>query len=178
MTAVKVERRATIELRAAGRKLEGYAALFGKPARILDFTETIAPGAFTETLRESKDILALVDHDRAKLLGRTRAGTLSLSQDAKGLAFSIEAPDTSLAHDVLALAERGDMGGASFAFRVRPNGERWDEGMKRRELRAVDLLEVSIITAWPAYEGTKVFARTAPRTSFVTRYLETCKWAC
>lgn len=175
MTATH-ERRASIELRAAGRKLEGYAALFNTATRILDFSEVIAPGAFTDTLRENKDILALVDHDAAKLLGRTRAGTLKLSEDSKGLAFSIDAPDTTLARDVLALAERGDMGGASFAFRVRQNGERWDGN--KRELRAVDLLEVSIVTSWPAYEGTKVVARAAtPRLRIATRYLETCKWA-
>ena len=172
---ITMERRASVELRAAGRKLEGHAALFNKPTRILDFTEVVLPGAFTATLRENKDILALVDHERAKLLGRTRAGTLRLSEDSKGLAFEIDAPDTTLAHDVRALAERGDLGGASFAFTVRQNGERWDGS--KRELRAVDLHEISIITAWPAYEGTKVFARAAgPRLLIATRYLETCKW--
>ena len=43
-----VERRiAPVELRAAGRRLEGYAATFGAEARIADFVETIAPGAFS-----------------------------------------------------------------------------------------------------------------------------------
>ena len=112
----KIERRASLELRVAGRKLEGYAAVFNQSTRILDFTETIAPGAFTDTLRENKDTLALVDHDASKLLGRTAAGTLKLSQDSKGLAFQIDTPDTTLAKDMLALAERGDIGGASFAF--------------------------------------------------------------
>ena len=51
----------------------------------------------------------------------------------------------------------GDLGGMSFAFRVRPDGERWNG--RRRELRAVDLLEVSVIHSWPAYSATEVHAR-------------------
>src|SRR5262245_63464323 len=40
----KTERRAIVgELRAKGRRLEGYAATFGAEARIGNFTETIAP---------------------------------------------------------------------------------------------------------------------------------------
>jgi uncharacterized protein len=45
-------RRASIELRAKGRRLEGYAALYGVDTRIRDFTETILPGAFTATYRD------------------------------------------------------------------------------------------------------------------------------
>ena len=41
-----VELRAATELRAAGRKLAGYAAVFGAAAQVGGFTETIAPGAF------------------------------------------------------------------------------------------------------------------------------------
>jgi hypothetical protein len=172
----KIERRASLELRAAGRKLEGYAAVFNQSTRILDFTETIAPGAFTDTLRENKDILALVDHDASKLLGRTAAGTLKLSQDSKGLAFQIDTPDTTLAKDMRALAERGDIGGASFAFTVRNNGEVWSGS--NRELRSLNLFEISVIQSWPAYPGTTVIARARPGsgTGMISRYLETCQW--
>jgi HK97 family phage prohead protease len=152
-----MEKRAYMaEVRAKGRKLEGYAATFNNPANIGgQFVETILPGAFAATLRANPDILALVDHDAGKVLGRTRSGTLRLSEDAKGLAFALDLPETQTGRDVLALAERGDLGGMSFGFTVR------DEAVTgtRRELRAVDLFEVSVVLAWPAYDGTVIHAR-------------------
>ena len=150
------ERRAACELRAAGRRLEGYAAVFNSEARIGDFTETILPGAFRVSLLTGKDVLALVDHDTGRLLGRTRAGTLSLAEDGRGLAFSIDVPNTTLGSDILALAERGDLGGMSFSFRA--TDEAWPSA-GRRELRAVDLLEVSVVQSFPAYDATTVSAR-------------------
>lgn len=154
-----MERRALqIEVRAARdnpRRLEGYAATFGTEARVSDFVETIRAGAFAATLASGADVLALVDHDATRVLGRTRSGTLRLSEDTRGLAFSIDLPDTQAARDVLALAERGDIGGMSFGFKA--TGEHWSG--KRRELRAVDLKEISVVAGWPAYGNTTVEAR-------------------
>ena len=152
-----VEVRAAAEMRTAGRRLEGYAARFNVTARIADrFNEVIRPGAFRASLMAGPDTLALVDHDPGRLLARTSSGTLRLNEDAAGLAFSLDLPDTSLGRDVLALAERGDLGGMSFGFR--PTDEAWPAA-DRRELRAVDLVEVSVVHAWPAYAETTVAAR-------------------
>lgn len=158
--AAQNERRAApLEVRAVkGRRLEGYAALFDTEARIGGrFTEIIRPGAFRASLATGGDLLALVDHDPARVLARTRSGTLRLSEDARGLAFDLDLPDTQAARDVLALAERGDLGGASFGFTVPPGGDEWTGD--RRELRTVDLFEVSIVAAWPAYDQTFVDVR-------------------
>ena len=46
----------------------------------------------------------------------------------------------------------------SFAFRVPPGGDAWPAA-DLRELRDVDLDEVSVVQAHPAYEGTEVHAR-------------------
>lgn len=167
------------ELRAAGRRLEGYAAVFGAVASIAGFTETIMPGAFAESLRSGGDILALVDHDPNRVLARTKSGTLRLREDEKGLRFELDLPDTQAAHDTLALATRGDLGGASFGFFVPAGGDRWDG--KRRSLTKVDLREISVVSAWPAYQGTSVsaralqFAQTAatPRLARARKFLET-----
>jgi HK97 family phage prohead protease len=154
----KTETRATeVEIRAKGRRLEGYAAVFSTATDLGAFSETVEPGAFAESLRSRTDILGLVDHEPSRLLARTRSGTLRLAEDTRGLAFDLDLPKTSAGDDVLALAERGDLGGASFAFKPRPGGEAW-EG-RRRSLRAVELFEISIVTAWPAYAGTSVNAR-------------------
>ncbi|MDO9713826.1 HK97 family phage prohead protease [Paracraurococcus lichenis] len=160
MTAVRfadgLERRAALELRAAGRRLEGYAAAFNSPANIGGFTEVVLPGAFAATLTARRDVLALVDHDPSRLLARTGSGTLRLAEDARGLRFELDVPDTGLGRDVLALAERGDLGGMSFGFRV--VDERWPAA-NRRELRAVELVEVSVVQAFPAYAATSISAR-------------------
>ncbi|WP_420004391.1 HK97 family phage prohead protease [Arenibacterium sp. LLYu02] len=150
----------TTELRAKGRRLEGYAALFGSEARIgAGIVETIAPGAFSRTLAQRADILALVDHDPTRVLARTRSGSLRLSEDTRGLNFDMDVPDTQVGRDVLTLAERGDLGGMSFGFEALD--ERSD-GV-RRELRVVDLFEISVVSAFPAYEGTVINARSLVR---------------
>lgn len=152
-----LELRRAPELRAAGRQLIGYAATFGTRAAIGAFQEVIRAGAFRDTLAApGRDVLALVDHDPGRLLARTSSGTLRLDEDAKGLAFSLDVPDTQLGRDVLALAQRGDLGGMSFAFKIRD--EAWP-AKNERELRAVDLVEISVVHAWPAYTQTSVAAR-------------------
>lgn len=144
------------EIRAKGRRLEGYAATFNNPADIGGrFVETIKPGAFAASLAARSDILALVDHDAGRVLARTRSGTLRLAEDTRGLAFDLDLPDTSSGRDVLALAERGDIGGMSFGFTATDD---FREG-STRELRAVDLHEISVVLAWPAYDGTIIKAR-------------------
>ncbi|WP_029002518.1 HK97 family phage prohead protease [Azorhizobium doebereinerae] len=168
-------RSASLEVRAKGRRLQGYAAVFGREARIGGtFSEVIRPGAFTAALADGTDKLALVDHDPARLLARTASGTLRLAEDSQGLAFDLDVPDTAAGRDVLALAERGDLGGMSFGFSVAAGGEHWSG--ERRELTAVRLFEISVVAAWPAYPDTTVEARArAPHTRLrlAQAYLET-----
>ncbi|MGE0743132.1 MAG: HK97 family phage prohead protease [Hyphomonadaceae bacterium] len=152
----EIERRAAeLEVRAKGRTLEGYAAVFGVRAKIADFDEIISPGAFAATLADATDKLALVDHAPTQLLGRTRNRSLTLSEDSKGLHFRIQLPKTSLADDMLALAEAGSLGGASFGFRTIKDA--WAGSL--RTLHAVALREISVVSAWPAYPQTTVSAR-------------------
>jgi Escherichia/Staphylococcus phage prohead protease len=168
-----IERRAVTELRISQRRLEGYAAKFGVQARIADFVETIRAGAFTASLKSGADVLALVDHDTTKVLARTKSGNLKLAEDATGLAFELSVPETQAGRDVLALADRGDLGGMSFGFMVEKDS--WQGN--RRELVAIDLREISVVSAWPAYPQTTVTARMrTPRLNLATRYLESCKW--
>lgn len=181
-----VERRVAIELRAGGDKksprLVGHAAIFNSPSQDLGgFTEIVLPGAFTRTLKTDRDPLALVQHMPQLVLGRRSAGTLRLTQDAKGLAFEIDVPDTTTARDLLVSVERGDVRGASFAFSTPAGGDRWEmRGDKVvRELIDVDLHEITI-TAQPAYLDTSVARRSyelkfapTPRLRSLRRFLET-----
>ncbi len=157
-----MERRALAvapELRAAenGKTIKGYAAVFNDVADIGgSFREVIAPGAFKETI--GGDIRALVDHDTGRVIGRSKSGTLRLSEDDHGLAVEIDLPDTSDGRDLAHLLERGDISGMSFGFRV--THDEWDEtkDIPTRTIRAVELFEVSAV-AFPAYEGTELALR-------------------
>lgn len=180
MTAGRdMERRSFAEVRTAGRRIEGYAATFNSEARLGSFVETIAPGAFRAAL--ATDVLAMLDHDAGKVLGRTRSGTLRLNEDAKGLAFSLDLPDTQAGRDVLALAERGDLGGMSFGFTVPKGGDSWQG--ERRTLRTIALKEISVVQAWPAYPDTELALRAlrngadAERRRRALILAEASKWA-
>ncbi len=151
------KRSVPVELRSDGKtKLSGYAAVFGQETNFAGQREVIRAGAFADTLRAGGDVLALADHDPAKVLGRTKSGTLTLREDSHGLAFELRTPNTSRGRDLLEMATRGDLGGMSFGFHVTD-----DEYLEDvREIRAVDLFEISIVSAFPAYSGTTVEART------------------
>lgn len=136
----------------------GYAAVFGEWADIGGwFEETVARGAFTNTLRTA-DVRAYFGHDRGRVLGRSTAGTLRLTEDSKGLAVEIDLPDTSDGRDAATLIERGDITGMSFGFEVMR--QEWDETVDppRRTILEVELREVSIVSE-PAYEGTSIAMR-------------------
>ena len=184
-----------LESRGGARRLVGYAARYGVVADIGPFRERIAPGAFAESLSkiggEGGDIVGLVDHDPTRVLGRTRSKTLRLDDDDKGLAFEIAVPDTSAGRDALALAERGDLGGASIGFFVERESRAQDDKGEIRVVEKARLLEISIVSSWPAYAETTVEARVghlgttnrprgspmpaspSPRLDALRRYLET-----
>ena len=169
-----MERRFATGATVEGRQLIGLAAPYGAETRIADFTEVIAPGAFTRTLSENRDILALVDHDSGKVLGRTRSGTLELRETPEGLAYRVTLPDTTTGNDLRALAQRGDIGGVSMGFQAIRDS--W-EG-ERRTLHEVELYEVSIVQAHPAYPTTTVSLRSrqdVDQLAVLKFWLETCR---
>ena len=99
------------------------------------------------------DVLALVDHDPGRVLARTRSGTLRLARgQARARIRSRRAGDDGTVNDVLALAERGDLGGMSFAFSVKR--ERWDGERRTLESRRLARDQRSC-SAWPAYRRTR-----------------------
>lgn len=141
-----------------GKTAKGYAALFNVPAKIGDaFVEVIAPGAFNDAVQNA-DVRALIDHDSGRVIGRTKAGTLRLQEDAAGLMVEIDLPDTTDGRDLAVQLERGDISGMSFGFRV--TKEEWDEtgDIPVRTIRGVDLFEVSAV-AFPAYADTSIALR-------------------
>lgn len=158
-----LERRATtsppeIRAGAGGKTIVGYAAVFGESADIGGyFTEILARGAFTKTL-QTADVRAYFDHNTGRVLGRSSAGTLRLTEDQKGLAVEIDLPDTSDGRDVQVLITRGDLNGMSFGFSVLR--QEWDDTTNppTRTVYEVQLNEVSVVSN-PAYDGTSIAMR-------------------
>jgi len=138
-----------------GMHLEGYAALFNSRSENLGgFTETIQPGAFRTSLKARNDIKLLWNHDTGAVMGSTRAGTLSLLEDARGLRVSATLPDTSHGRDARELVRRGDVTGFSFGFSMPARGgDSWNSEGTERVLKSVRLHEVSL-TPFPAYQQT------------------------
>jgi HK97 family phage prohead protease len=138
-------------------RLAGYAAVFNESSVPLPFKESIAPGAFRKTLSEVPDVRLLINHEGLPL-ARSKNGTLTLTEDDRGLYFEAELADTTEARDIYKLVERGDVDQMSFAFRV--IRQKWSEDRSRRVLTEVSLADgdVSVVT-YPAYPTTTVEAR-------------------
>jgi HK97 family phage prohead protease len=155
----KIEQRistAGFEVRedADGMTFEGYAAIFDSPSEPLPFIERIKRGAFNRSLTKARnDIKLLWNHDTSAVLGSTRAGTLKLVEDNRGLKVTATLPNTTLGRDAAVLLKRGDVDSMSFGFSVPAGGDDWNEDGSERVLKSVRLHEVSIV-AFPAYTST------------------------
>ena len=136
-----------------GMTFSGYASVFDAPSQPLPFTEVVKPGAFKRSLQARNDIKLLWNHDSGQVLGSTRAGTLQLSEDSRGLFVTAKLPNTSVGRDAAELIKRGDVNAMSFGFSVPSGGDSWSEDGSTRELNSVRLHEISIV-AFPAYSQT------------------------
>lgn len=143
----------TLEARADkdGSKLSGYAAVFDSPSEPMPFTEIVKRGAFAKTLNDGADVRLLIDHEGVPL-ARTKSGTLKLEEDERGLKVEADLdPENPDARRVMSAMRRGDLSQMSFAFRTIKDS--WNSDRSLRELREVQLYDVSVVT-YPAYEDT------------------------
>lgn len=143
------------------RTVVGYAARFNQESELLwDFREVIEPGAFDGVLDD--DVRALFNHDPNLVLGRTKAGTLRLSVDERGLRYEIDLPDTQVARDLVESLRRGDVSQSSFSFTVDADGDEWEQrpdGTYLRRIKRIKrLYDVSPVT-YPAYSTTEATVR-------------------
>lgn len=142
--------------------IEGYASVFDSWSEELGgnspFREKVVKGAFEETI-QNDDIRALFNHDPNYVLGRNKAGTLTLEEDEKGLKVRIVPPDTQWAKDLLVSIKRGDITQMSFGFTVILDRWSYEDNLDVRELLKVKLFDVSPVT-FPAYAQTECGIRT------------------
>lgn len=152
-----------LELRAVvsdgeARTAHGYAVLFNSPTNILDlWVEEFAPGAFAKSLQQ-RDVIAIHSHDIGRVMGRKGAGTLSLREDGKGLAFENQLPDTTDGRDLAVSIDRGDIPGMSFGFRAVK--QLWDDTVDppKRRIEEAELYEITY-SALPQYDDSEVALR-------------------
>lgn len=139
--------------------IEGYFSVFDSPYQVFEgCEEVIARGAFEGTLGE--DVRALTNHDTRLVLGRTKAGTLTLREDDKGLWGSVKINGADQdAVNLYRRVQRGDVDQCSFGFFIESETRAvLEDGTVRYTINKVRLLEVSVVT-FPAYEETSVSAR-------------------
>ena len=152
--------------------IEGYFAVFNSNYEIAPgMSESIAQGAFSRTI--SGDIRALINHDTTLVLGRTKANTLQLREDAHGLWGHIDInPNDGDAMNLYERVKRGDVDQCSFGFDIRSEDTDINEdGSVHWTIKDVDLYEVSCCT-FPAYETTNISARTAQRDDIRKREMQ------
>jgi len=152
----QIEIRATADLSLQGKKIIGRPVVYNSPSQDLGgFVEVISAGAFGDSV--NNDIRALVEHDNKLILGRTAAGTMTISEDNEGLLVEIDPPNIQAARDLMTSIERRDISGMSFGFTVNAEGAQWDfdQTPALRTVTSANLLEVTI-TGMPAYKATNV----------------------
>jgi uncharacterized protein len=161
-----------LEIRADGdgRTFRGYAAVFNADSEPMGgFTERIAPGAFRRSLTSHGwDIKLLANHDAGRVLGSTRAKTLKLTEDDRGLYVEATLPDNTDGNNIAESIRRGDIDAMSFGFSITPGGDSWSADGAIRTLTDVKLYEVSIV-AWPAYTSTAGTTSVRALTAFAQR---------
>ena len=156
-------------------KIEGYFVIFNSETKLFEnYYEEISDKAFKDI--DLSDIRALADHDTAKVLGRTKSQTLSLSVDEKGLFGEITInKNDSEAVNLYERVKRGDIDQCSFGFNILD--ETMDtraDGSTKWTITEIELFEVSVVT-FPAYADTAVEARSEQMKQLEKRNLQTRK---
>lgn len=153
-----------IEIRSDSVEIDGYVNAVARDSRpIRDkktgqrFVEQIVPQVFTRALSRNDDVRLLLNHDNSRDLGSTKTN-LQLYEDSIGLRAHAVVTDA----EVIEKAKNRQLRGWSFGFIPKEiTAEDVSEGLERRFVEDMDLLEVSIIDnrKLPVYEGTSIEAR-------------------
>ncbi|MGX7009041.1 hypothetical protein SAMN02746068_01046 [Lactococcus chungangensis CAU 28 = DSM 22330] len=155
--------------------ISGYFIVFDTETELYPgVREEVSPDALVGV--DLSDVKALIDHDTAKVLGRTKANTLSLSVDSKGLYGEIIVNESDQeAMNLYSRVQRGDVDQCSFGFEIL-NEEmiQNSDGTVKFIIKSINLYEVSVVT-FPAYQETAVEARSKQIEDAQKRTLQTRK---
>ena len=166
-----------IEARAltAGERAAGYIGAiagfipFARDSRPLrdaagkTFVERLAPGVFTRSLADAKQVVfADVGHRAAATFARSGIN-LRLVETQAGLSYTALLPDTSTGRDLRSNVRLGIISGTSFEFELRAGdaaAQAWEkrDALPVRTIRSAILHRVNPVTE-PAYLETTLAAR-------------------
>ncbi len=121
---------------------EGYASVFNNKDLGND---VIRRGAFLESIseRSPKGIKLLYQHKSDEPIGVID----SLEEDSKGLKIKGRlAMGTQKGKEVFELMKMGALDSMSIGYRLKPDGYKYDPKEKRRIIKSVDLMEISLVT--------------------------------
>ena len=143
-------------------EIEGYVNAverLSKPlhSRTGEFVERICKGAFQRALQRNDNVRLLYNHNWSRDLGGTKDGNVELSEDNIGLRIRATVKDAETVEN----ARRGNLVGFSFGFEDRDVDEHSENGMRTRDVKDMDLYEISILDRkkTPAYDGTLINVR-------------------
>lgn len=152
-----------IEIRSDSVILDGYVNAVGRDSRPVitprgKCIEQIEPRAFEKALNKADNVDLLLNHNKNRKLGSTKEGSLELFEDNIGL----RAIATITDEEVIEKAKKSKLKGWSFGQYV--NKDRIEErtdGLPRRYIEDLDLVEVSIIDDRlnPVYTATSIEMR-------------------
>jgi HK97 family phage prohead protease len=150
-----------IIIREAGEQafLSFYAIVFDQLSRDLwedgvMFRERILTGALDGA--DLSNVVATLFHDKTKILGRTKAGTLTLKVDEYGLLATITLGNTQLHRDAIELVKRGDLFECSFIGLVTDWSDAEEDGVMVRTIKRISLLRDVSIVDNAAYPNTNI----------------------
>jgi HK97 family phage prohead protease len=137
----------------------GYACIVESPYTMCDwygdYTEIVRGGAFTKTLSEKPDVIFCLNHNwDGAPMGRTKAGTLRLTEDSTGLLTEADIDgQRSDVYQVQSAMDAGELDAMSFAFYV--TRQMWSPDFDQRDIQEVDMNpgDTSVVT-WPANPAT------------------------
>lgn len=136
-------------------KIKGYALQFNEASQPIPFIEYIKPNALDNV--DLSDVMLLYGHEYNSILAKTTAGTLSLTVDETGLAFTATLPDTTLGHDTYNNIIAGNLSGMSFGFTIADDDWLMNEsGDAVHIINSIESISEISVTPIPAYSETSV----------------------
>lgn len=150
--------------------LRGYAALFDSKTDLGLWTESVARGAFTQSLQRKDDVRCLFNHDPSEILARYPK-TMQLGEDERGLWCEFTPANTQRGRDLVEMIQRGDITQMSFGFIIEEEKADFKGEKPHFTILRAKLFDVSPVT-FPAYEDTEIsIARNKPTEEELNRRL-------
>jgi HK97 family phage prohead protease len=146
------------------RRIGGLGVPYGTRSALLPggFFEVVETRALAKTLGDKLNVTCLLEHHPEWLLASSDSGTLRLDDQADGLHYEADLPNTGAGNDTYELVQSGRIKGSSMGFQCYQDEFRRDGATIVRHLVSIRLGHVAP-TAQPAYPSTVTAVRSLAR---------------